>query len=105
MSLALLGIFIFGPIGTVILFDVGLPGLGGELVIPATALSFAIWSFAGVLILWDSRRSFQAFLLTVAMMLPFAFAPQLRFFALIGVWGAVLAWLAWRVYQRELSEA
>jgi hypothetical protein len=56
------------------------------------------------MVLWDARRSSQGFLITVPLMLPFALAPHLRFFALIGIWGGLLAWLAWRVYQRELRE-
>ena len=90
-----------GAIGVVILFRVGLPGIGGELVVPATALTFAIWGFAGVMTLWDARRSYQAYLITMPLMLPFVFARQLEFFALIGVWGALLAYLAWREYRRD----
>ena len=92
-----------GAIGAVILFRTGLPGIAGELVIPLTALTFAIWGFAGVMVLWDSRRAFQGFLVTVPMMLPFALASQLRYFALIGIWSALLAWMAYRVYRRESS--
>lgn len=103
LFLSLLGIFVFGTIGVMILFDVGLPGIGGEFVVPVTALTFAIWGFAGVMVLWDSRRSYQGFLITVPMMLPFVFSAQLQFFALVGVWGGLLSWLAWRVYQRQLG--
>jgi len=103
LALSLLGIFVFGAMAIVTLIDVGLPGLGGELVIPLTALTFAIWGFAGVMVLWDSRRSLQAYLVTMVLMLPFALAPQLRIFALVGVWGALLAYLANRIYQRERS--
>lgn len=92
-----------GAIGAAILFRIGLPGIAGELVVPATAITFAIWGFAGVMALWDARRAYQAFLITVPLMLPFVLASQLRFFALIGVWGALLAYLAWRVYQRDSS--
>lgn len=99
--LSLLGTLALGIPGAVILFRIGLPGFGGELVIPLTALTFAIWGFAGVMALWDSRRATQAYLITVPMMLPFVLAPQLRFFALIGLWGALLAYLCWRVYQDE----
>ncbi len=90
-----------GITGAVILIRIGRPGFGGELVIPLTALTFGIWGFAGVMALWDSRRAFQAYLITVPMMLPFVLAPQLRFFALIGVWAALLAYLSWRVYRQE----
>jgi hypothetical protein len=93
--------FVLGGFGIAILIDTGLPGIGGELVIPVTALTFAIWGFVGVMALWDARRAFQGFLITVPLMLPFAFAPHLQFFALIGVWGASLAWLCWRVHRRE----
>ena len=62
-----------GAIGAVILFRIGLPGVGGELVVPAMALTFAIWGFAGVMVLWDARRASQAFTITVPMMLPFVF--------------------------------
>ena len=101
--LSLIGTCVLGITGAVILFRTGLPGLGGELVIPLTALTFAIWGFAGVLALWDSRRAFQAYLVTVPMMLPFVLAPQLQFFALIGVWAALLAYLCWRVYRQEIG--
>jgi hypothetical protein len=99
--LSLVGTLVLGITGTVMLFRIGLPGLGGELVIPLTALTFAIWGFAGVMALWDSRRAFQAYLVTVPLMVPFVLAPELRFFALIGLWAALLAWLCWRVYQQE----
>jgi hypothetical protein len=92
---------VLGAGGVAVLIANGLPGIGGELVIPATALTFAIWGFVGVMALWDARRAYQGFLITVPLMLPFVLAPGLRFFALVGVWGAVLAWLAWRTHQRE----
>jgi hypothetical protein len=101
LFLSLLGTLVLGALGVAIVIDAGLPGIGGELVIPATALTFAIWGFMGVMALWDARRAYQGFLLTAAIMLPFALAPGLRLFALVGVWGAALAWLAWRVYRRE----
>lgn len=103
LALSLTGMFVFGAMAVAIIIDVGLPGLGGELVIPLTALTFAVWGFAGVMVLWDSRRAFQGFLITVPIMLPFVLAPQLRMFALIGVWGTLLAYLAYRVHQRERS--
>ena len=103
LALSLIGMFVFGAMAVVRLIDVGLPGIGGELVIPVTALTFAIWGFAGVMVLWDSRRSFQGFLITVRMMLPFVFAPHLRIFALVGLWGALLAYMAHLVHQREKS--
>ncbi len=93
--------FVLGGLGIAVLIDTGLPGVGGEMVIPATALTFAIWGFVGVMALWDARRAYQGFLITAVIMLPFALAPGLRFFALIGVWGAVLAYLSRRVHQRE----
>jgi hypothetical protein len=92
LALSLIGMFVFGAMA-----------VGGELVIPVTALTFAIWGFAGVMVLWDSRRSFQGFLITVPMMLPFVFAPHLRIFALVGLWGALLAYMAHLVHQREKS--
>lgn len=90
-----------GTIGAVILFRIGLPGFAGEVVVPLAALTFAIWGFSSVMVLWDARRAFQAFLITVPMTLPFVIAPQLRFFALIGVWAALLAWLSYRVHRQE----
>ena len=90
-----------GAVGIAVIIRTGLPGIGGELVIPATALTFAIWGFVGVMALWDARRAYQGFLITVPVMLPFALAPGLRVFALIGVWGALLAYLSWRVHRRE----
>ncbi len=93
--------FVLGGLGIAVLIDTGLPGVGGEMVIPATALTFAIWGFVGVMALWDARRAYQGFLITAVIMLPFALAPGLQFFALIGVWGAVLAYLSRRVHQRE----
>jgi hypothetical protein len=92
---------VLGAAGVAVLIDTGLPGLGGELVIPATALTFAIWGFVSVMALWDARRAYQGFLITVPLMLPFALAPGLRLFALVGVWGALLAYLARRVHRRE----
>lgn len=83
------------------LFRSGLSGTAGELVVPLTALTFAIWGFGGVMALWDARRAYQAYLVTVPIMLPFALAPGLQFFALIGVWAALLAWLSWRIHRRE----
>jgi hypothetical protein len=93
--------FVLGGVGIAILIDTGLVGIGGELVIPATALTFAIWGFMGVMALWDARRAYQGFIITAVIMLPFALAPGLRFFALIGVWGAMLAYLSLRVHTRE----
>ena len=93
--------FALGGIGIAILIDTGLAGIGGELVIPATALTFAIWGFMGVMALWDARRAYQGFLITVVIMLPFVLAPGLQFFALIGIWGALLAYLSRRVHTRE----
>ncbi len=90
-----------GITGAVILVQRGLPGAAGELVVPLTALTFAIWGFSGVMVLWDARRAFQAYLITVPIMLPFALAPQLRFFGLIGLWAALLAWLSYRVYRQD----
>ena len=46
--------FLLGGVGIAVLIDTGLPGIGGELVIPATALTFAIWGFMGVMALWDA---------------------------------------------------
>lgn len=93
--------FLLGGFGIAVLIDTGLAGIGGELVIPATALTFAIWGFMGVMALWDARRAYQGFLITAAIMLPFVLAPGLQFFALIGVWGAALAYLSRRVHTRE----
>jgi hypothetical protein len=103
LFLSLLGTLLLGITGAVILIRNGLEGTAGELVVPLTALTFAIWGFSGVMVLWDARRAYQAYLITVPMTLPFALAPQLRFFALIGVWAMLLAWLSWRVYRQESS--